>query len=84
LLEPFFRGFAPWVLEARYKDLSPYLSTLLYALALPGPTLYFLLAGGVLLWVRGRTQGVLAGGTGFVLAGILLLLLPKPLVRTRL
>ncbi len=84
LLEPFFRGLAPLVLHERYKDLSPHLSTLLYALAVPGPTLLFLLVGGFLNWVKARTQGVLAGGLGLVVAGVVVALLPRPLLRTRL
>jgi tetratricopeptide (TPR) repeat protein len=84
LLEPFFRGLAPLVLKERYKDLAPHLSVLLYALAVPGPTLFFLLAGALLTWVHQRTQGVLAGGLGLVVAGVGVALLPRPLVRTRL
>lgn len=84
LLEPFFRGLAPLVLRERYKDLSPHLGALLYALAVPGPTLFLLLAGGFLLWVQRRTGGVLPGMLGFVVAGVLVNLLPRPLLRTRL
>lgn len=84
LLEPFFRGLVPLVLRERYKDLSPHLSALLYALAVPGPTLFLLLAGGFLLWVRQRTGGVLPGMLGFVVAGVVVNLLPRPLLRTRL
>lgn len=64
LMEPLFRGLAPWVFRERYRDLAPYLSSLFFALAVPGPTFLFLLLGAGLLWARERAGGRLGGGLG--------------------
>ncbi|WP_022797728.1 hypothetical protein [Thermus islandicus] len=81
LMEPFFRGLVPLVFRERYRSLSPYLSALLFALAVPGPTLLLFLLGAGLLWVKNRTEGVLGTALGWVVAGVVLSLLPTPWLR---
>ncbi|MDM7323745.1 MAG: tetratricopeptide repeat protein [Thermus sp.] len=81
LMEPFFRGLAPLVLRERYKDLHPYLAALLFALAVPGPTLLLLLLGAGLLWAKERAEGTLGLALGWVVAGVILALFPAPWLR---
>ncbi|TBH20486.1 tetratricopeptide repeat protein [Thermus thermamylovorans] len=81
LMEPFFRGLVPWVFRERYRDLAPYLSVLLFALAVPGSTPLLLLLGAGLLWARERTGGVLGLALGWVVAGVILALLPPAWLR---
>ncbi|WP_117237768.1 tetratricopeptide repeat protein [Thermus sediminis] len=81
LMEPFFRGLAPLVLRERYRDLAPYLVPLLFALAVPGPTLLLFLLGAGLLLVKERMGGVLGLSLGWVVAGVVLSLLPAPWLR---
>lgn len=81
LMEPFFRGLAPWVLKERYRDLAPHLSALLFALAVPGPTPLLLLLGAGLLWAKERAGSVLGVALGWVVAGVVLALFPAPWLR---
>ncbi len=81
LMEPFFRGFAPMVLKERYRDLAPYLSVLLFALALPGPTLLFLLLGAALYLAKERAESLLGLSLGWVVAGVVLALFPASWLR---
>ncbi|MGC8876444.1 tetratricopeptide repeat protein [Thermus sp.] len=81
LMEPFFRGLVPWVFRERYRDLAPHLSTLFFALAVPGPTFLLLLLGAGLLWARERTGGVLGVALGWVVAGVVLALFPPAWLR---
>ncbi|WP_018460891.1 tetratricopeptide repeat protein [Thermus oshimai] len=81
LMEPFFRGLVPQAYRERYRELGPYLSALLYPLLLPGPTVLLLLLSAGLLWLRARAQGTLGLGLGFVVAGVVLALLPPPWLR---
>ncbi len=81
LMEPFFRGLVPWVLRERYRDLAPYLAVLLFALAVPGPTPLLLLLGALLLWAKERAGSVLGVALGWVVAGVVLALLPPAWMR---
>lgn len=81
LMEPFFRGLVPWVLRERYRDLAPHLAVLLFALAVPGPTPLFLLLGALLLWAKERAGSVLGVALGWVVAGVVLAILPPAWVR---
>ncbi|SDF10645.1 Tetratricopeptide repeat [Thermus arciformis] len=81
LMEPFFRGLAPWVFKERYRELAPYLSALFFALAVPGPTLLFLLLGAGLLWAKERAGSVLGLALGWVVAGVALALFPSAWLR---
>ncbi|GAA5333999.1 MULTISPECIES: tetratricopeptide repeat protein [Thermus] len=81
LMEPFFRGLVPWVFKERYKDLSPALSALFFALVVPGPTLLLLLVGAGLLWAKERAGSVLGLGLGWVVAGVVLALFPPAWLR---
>ncbi|MFC0594833.1 tetratricopeptide repeat protein [Thermus composti] len=81
LMEPFFRGLAPLVYKERYRDLAPALAALLFALAVPGPTLLLLLLGAGLLWAKERAGSVLGMATGWVVAGVVLALFPVPWLR---
>jgi tetratricopeptide (TPR) repeat protein len=81
LMEPFFRGLVPWVFRERYRNLSPYLSTLLFALAVPGPTLLLALLGAGLLWAKERAGSVFGLSLGWVVAGVVLALFPTPWLR---
>ncbi|GAB5602819.1 tetratricopeptide repeat protein [Thermus sp. FJN-A] len=81
LMEPFFRGLVPWVLRERYRDLSPHLSVLLFALAVPGPTLLLVLLGAGLLWAKERAGSVLGVALGWVVAGVVLALFPASWLR---
>jgi hypothetical protein len=80
-MEPFFRGLVPWVLRERYRDLAPYLAVLLFALAVPGPTPLLLLLGALLLWAKERAGSVLGVALGWVVAGVVLALLPPAWMR---
>ncbi|WP_243089206.1 tetratricopeptide repeat protein [Thermus neutrinimicus] len=82
LMEPFFRGLVPLVLKERYKDLHPYLAALLFALAVPGPTFLLLLLGAGLLWAKERAEGTLGLALGWVVAGVILALLPTTWLRS--
>lgn len=81
LMEPFFRGLVPWVFRERYRNLAPHLSALLFALAVPGPTLLLLLLGAGLLWAKERAGSVLGLALGWVVAGVVLALFPTPWLR---
>ncbi len=77
LMEPFFRGLVPEALRERYRELAPKLSVLLFALVVPGPTLLWLLLGAGLLWAKRYTGGSLGLALGWVVAGVVLALLPS-------
>jgi tetratricopeptide (TPR) repeat protein len=81
LMEPFFRGFVPLVLKERYRDLAPHLSVFLFALALPGPTLLFLLLGAALYLAKERAGSLLGLSLGWVVAGVVLALFPASWLR---
>lgn len=82
LMEPFFRGLAPLVLKERYRDLSPYLTALLFGVAVPGPTFLLLLLGAGLLWAKERAEGTLGLALGWVVAGVILALFPTAWLRS--
>ncbi len=81
LMEPFFRGLAPWAFGERYRDLAPYLSALFFALAVPGPTFFLLLLGAGLLWAKERAGSVVGVALGWVVAGVVLALFPPTWLR---
>lgn len=81
LMEPFFRGLVPWVFRERYRNLAPYLSALLFALAVPGPTFLLFLLGAGLLWAKERGGSPLGMALGWVVAGVVLALLPAAWLR---
>lgn len=82
LMEPFFRGLAPLVLGERYRELAPYLTAFLFAVAVPGPTFLLLLLGAGLLWAKERAEGTLGLALGWVVAGVILALLPAAWLRS--
>ena len=85
LLEVVIRGVGSSLFSERYKELGPLMVTLLFALAIPGPTVFFLMASFFLGWLYIRTRGALAGATAWVLAGLILTLVADtPLARTLL
>ncbi|RDI96386.1 hypothetical protein DV704_00750 [Meiothermus sp. QL-1] len=85
LLELVVRGVGYPVFKERYKALALAMLPVLFALAVPGPTLFFLMAGLFLGWLYERTQGALAGVVAWVLAGVgLALVADLPWVRTLL
>jgi len=82
LLELVVRGVGYPVFKERYKELSTFMIPVLFALAVPGPTLYFLASSLFLGWLYQRTRGALAGATAWVLAGVILALVANlPWVR---
>ncbi|GEM87119.1 tetratricopeptide repeat protein [Meiothermus granaticius] len=85
LLEVVIRGLGYSFLRERYRELASFMVPLLFALAIPGPTLYFLLVSIFLGWLFRRTRGALAGAVAWVVAGIILALVGNlPLMRTLL
>lgn len=85
LLELVIRGVGYPVFKERYKELSSFMIPMLFALAIPGPTVFFLMASLFLGWLYMRTKGALAGATAWVLAGVVLALVANlPLARTLL
>ena len=85
LLEVVIRGVGYPIYKERYKELSNFMIPVLFALAIPGPTIFFLMASLFLGWLYMRTKGALAGATAWVLAGLILALVANmPLVRTLL
>lgn len=79
------RGVGYPIYKERYKELSNFMIPVLFALAIPGPTIFFLMASLFLGWLYMRTKGALAGATAWVLAGLILALVANmPLVRTLL
>lgn len=85
LLELVIRGVGYPVFKERYKELSAFMIPALFALAIPGPTLFFLMASLFLGWLYMRTRGALAGATAWVVAGLVLALVANlPLTRTLL
>ncbi|MER3480495.1 MAG: hypothetical protein C4327_08470 [Meiothermus sp.] len=85
LLEPVLRGVATNALGERYKELTLPMTPLLGALAVPGPTLFWVVTGFFLGWLRARAGGVWGGVTAWLLVGIILALVANlPLVRTML
>ena len=81
LAEPFFRGLAPWVFRERYRDLALPLAALLFAVAWPGPALFLLLVGWLLLRLKERTGGLLGLALGWVVAGVVMGLFPSAWLR---
>lgn len=85
LLEVVIRGVGYPIFKERYKELSGFMIPVLFALAIPGPTVFFLMASLFFGWLYMRTKGALAGATAWVLAGLILALVANvPLVRTLL
>ncbi len=85
LLELVVRGVGYPMFKERYKELSVFMIPALFALAIPGPTVYFLMASLFLGWLYMRTKGVLAGAVAWVLVGLVLALVNNlPWVRTLL
>ncbi|MBF6593187.1 MAG: tetratricopeptide repeat protein [Thermaceae bacterium] len=83
LLEVVIRGVGYAFFRERYRELGAFMVPLLFALAIPGPTVYFLLASVFLGWLFRRSKGALAGAVAWVVAGIVLALIGSfPLVRT--
>ncbi|WP_297853105.1 lipopolysaccharide assembly protein LapB [Meiothermus sp.] len=83
LLEVVIRGVGHPIFQERYKELSTFMIPVLFALAIPGPTVFFLMASVFLGWLYSRTKGALAGATAWVLAGLILALVANlPWVRT--
>lgn len=84
-LEVVIRGLGYPVFKERYKELSAFMIPALFALAIPGPTVFFLMASLFLGWLYLRTGGALAGATAWVTAGLILALVADlPLTRTLL
>jgi hypothetical protein len=84
-LEVVIRGLGYPVFKERYKELSAFMIPALFALAIPGPTVFFLMASLFLGWLYLRTGGALAGATAWVTAGLILALVADlPLIRTLL
>jgi len=85
LLEVVVRGIGYQFFRERYRELATFMVPLLFALAIPGPTVYFLLASVFLGWLFRRTRGALAGTVAWVVAGVVLALIGNiPLIRTLL
>lgn len=85
LLEVVIRGVGYQFFRERYRELATLMVPLLFALAIPGPTIYFLAASIFLGWLFRRTRGALAGTVAWVVAGVVLALIGSlPLVRTLL
>jgi len=85
LLEVVIRGVGHPIFKERYKELSAFMVPLLFALAIPGPTVFLLATSLFLGWLYMRTKGALAGATAWVLAGLILALVANmPFVRTLL
>ncbi len=84
LSEPFYRGALPLALQERYRELAYPLAALAFALLFPGPPLFLLLAGGLLLWVRRRLAATWPLALGWVVLALILAFLPPPWVRTLL
>ncbi|MDW8480715.1 MAG: tetratricopeptide repeat protein [Meiothermus sp.] len=85
LLELVVRGVGYPVFKERYKELAGPMIPVLFALAVPGPTLFFLVVSLFLGWLYLRTKGALAGAVAWVLAGVVLALVANlPWVRTLL
>ncbi|ADD27436.1 tetratricopeptide repeat protein [Meiothermus ruber] len=84
-LEVVVRGVGYPIFKERYKELSGLMIPVLYALAIPGPTIFFLMTSLFLGWLYLRTKGALAGATAWVMAGLILTLIANlPWVRTLL
>jgi len=84
-LELVIRGVGYPVFKERYKELSVFMIPVIFALVIPGPTVFFLMASAFLGWLYMRTRGALAGATAWVLAGLILALVADlPLTRTLL
>ncbi|MEN2981383.1 MAG: tetratricopeptide repeat protein [Thermus sp.] len=80
-MEPLFRGLAPLVFRERYGETGRPLTALFFAVAVPGPSLLLLLLGAGLLWAKERAGSVLGVALGWVVAGVLLALLPPGWLR---
>ena len=83
LLEIVIRGFGYPVFQERYRELANFMMPLLFALAIPGPTLYFLVASIFLGWLYRRSTGALPGAVAWIVVGIVFALLSNlPIIRT--
>jgi len=83
LLEVVIRGMGHPAFQERYKELASIMVPLLFALVIPGPTLYFLIASIFLTWLYHRSKGALPGAIAWVMAGIILALIGSlPIIRT--
>jgi tetratricopeptide (TPR) repeat protein len=84
-LELVIQGVGSGILQDRYRQLTNLMIPILFALAIPGPTLYFAVAAFLMAWLRRRTRGALAGMVAWLVAGIIVSLISSiPLVRTLL
>lgn len=85
LLEVVIRGVGYPVFKERYKAFGSFMVPVLFALAIPGPTIFLLMASLFLSWLYMRTKGALAGATAWVLVGVILTLITNlPFIRTLL
>ena len=85
LLELVVRGAGTQLLSERYKNLGIYIVPLVFALFIPGPTVYFLLASAFLGWLHKRTGGATAGAIAWVVLGLIIAVISNlPAVRTLL
>lgn len=85
LLELVIQGVGSGLLQDRYRQLTNLMIPILFALAIPGPTLYFAVAAFLLAWLRRRTKGALAGMVAWLVAGVIVSLISNlPFVRTLL
>lgn len=83
LLEIVIRGFGYPVFQERYRELANFMMPLLFALAIPGPTLYFLFASIFLGWLYRRSSGALPGAVAWIVVGIVFALISNlPIIRT--
>lgn len=71
----------PWVFRERYRDLALPLAALFFAVAWPGPALFLLLVGWLLLRLKERTGGLLGLALGWVVAGVVMGLFPSAWLR---
>jgi hypothetical protein len=85
LIELVIQGIGSGILQDRYRQLTRLMIPILFALAIPGPTLFFAVAAFFLAWLRHRTKGALAGMVAWLVAGLIVSLIGNlPIVRTLL
>jgi hypothetical protein len=83
LLELVIRGVGSTLIQERYRDLGTFMTPLVLAVFIPGPTLFFLLASVFLGWLYKRTGGATAGAIAWVILGIIVAVIGSlPVVRT--
>lgn len=83
LLELVVRGVGSGLTQERYRDLGTFMTPLVMAVFVPGPTLFFLMASVFLGWLHKRTGGAMPGAIAWVVLGVIVAVIGSlPAVRT--